>query len=138
MTISVLVDTNVLINQIKHPIDLETQLRVIISPAFELVMIPPILRELEVLYNNAKSIPKKKTYSLALDLAKKFKLISYTTTEEQTTDEAIVTFAKSQNAVILTNDNQLRQLLRQQKTAVVYLRQKKRLELDGFITRNRK
>ncbi|MHA2407481.1 MAG: type II toxin-antitoxin system VapC family toxin [Candidatus Ranarchaeia archaeon] len=134
--ILVLLDTNILINQIKYPIDLDAHLQRIISIKYEIITIPPIIKELKILIDNAKSIQQKKEFTLALDLAKKFKLINYSSTEDQTTDEAIIQFARSNEIVILTNDADLRKKLHTQKTPIIYLRQRKNLELDGVIKNN--
>jgi rRNA-processing protein FCF1 len=134
--ILVLFDTNILINQVKHPIDLESHLQRIISTSYEIITIPPVIAELKILINNAKSIQQKKMFALALDLAKKFKLISYSSTEDQTTDESIIEFAKSDEVVVLTNDADLRKKLRTQRTPTIFLRQRNNLELDGVIKNN--
>ncbi|MHA2059541.1 MAG: type II toxin-antitoxin system VapC family toxin [Candidatus Ranarchaeia archaeon] len=134
--ILVLLDTNILINQTKHPIDLNTHFQRLISIKYEIITITPILNELKTLIENAKSIIQKKGFILALDLAKKLKLVSYTSTKDQTTDEAIIEFARSQEIVVVTNDGDLRTKLHTQKTPVIYLRQRKKLELDGVIKNN--
>ena len=134
--ILVLLDTNILIIQVKHPIDLNTHLQRLISLQYEMITIPPIINELGLLIDNAKSIMQKKKFSFALDLAKKLKLVSYSTTTDQTTDEAIIQFAQSSEIVVLTNDAELRKKLHNQKTPVIYIRQRKNLELDGVIKNN--
>jgi uncharacterized protein len=128
----VIVDSNALFVPLNFGIDIFEELRRLLNAKFELVLISPVKRELEIL---AKK-PSPKTQheaAFALSLTKKLCYIKIIQKPNEQTDDTILRAAKQWNAAVFTNDKVLKRKLRDISLPVIYVRAKSHLEIDGLI-----
>ena len=125
-----LLDTNFLLIPFQFKVDLPGELKRLLDGEYEIMVPEGVLRELEQLRMNARGRDKRNAAS-ALSLAERFKIVSGER-DVDCVDDALLDLAK-EDAVICTNDRELRNRAREKGIPVIYLRQKKILELDGHI-----
>jgi rRNA-processing protein FCF1 len=131
--LKVILDSNALFVPLEFKIDIFEELKRLLNRNVEFVLLSPVKRELEMLA--AKDSPKIRREAIfALRLAGKCKYVPVENDERVTTDDAIVRVAKNWNSPVFTNDRQLRKKLRDISVAVIYVRQKSRLYIDGMIS----
>ena len=131
-TVKVILDSNALFVPLQFKIDVFNDLNRLLKRSFELILLSPVKRELEILAG--KGTPKmRKKASYALKLAEKCKYVEVETPASALTDDTIVKIAKEWKAAVFTNDRQLKKRLRDISVPVIYVRQKSRLEIDGMI-----
>ena len=105
-------------------IDLESELIRLLG-FFEIVVPSPIVDELKFLSKKGKG--KQKIISKpALELTKNYKIVK----TEGKGDEAVLLLAKKLNAMVLTNDKELRNRVKQLGLHNIFLRGKSKLEID--------
>ena len=131
--LKVIIDSNALFVPLQFKIDLVGELESLLNRRFELVILSPVKRELEVL--TEKGAPKaRKKAGYALKLAEKCKFVKVDDdSAEQEVDDVIIKIAAKWKVPVFTNDAELRRRLRDISVPVIYLRQKSRLEIDGLI-----
>ncbi|MFQ5837499.1 MAG: PIN domain-containing protein [Thermoplasmata archaeon] len=117
----VFLDTNALMMPFQFSIDLEGELTRLLGE-YEVVIPSSALKELARL---SRSDRKAKA---ALKLAARYRTMEV----EGTGDDAILTAALEEEAVVLTNDRRLRRRLREAGRPVIFLREKRRLEAEGI------
>jgi rRNA-processing protein FCF1 len=131
-TVKVILDSNALFVPLQFKIDVFNDLNRLLKRSFELILLSPVKRELEILAG--KGSPKmRKNASYALKLAEKCKYVEVEAPASALTDDIIVKIAKEWKAPVFTNDRQLKKRLRDISVPVIYVRQKSRLEIDGMI-----
>lgn len=113
----VILDTNVLIMQMEYRIDLEDQLTEILG-SYEILIPDAVLYELEHIQD--------KHSMAAANFAKRFRIID----SVKRGDDAILSLAINLNAVVVTNDRELRRRLKEKDLNVIYIRQRSYLVLD--------
>jgi rRNA-processing protein FCF1 len=131
-TLKVIMDSNALFVPLQFKIDVFNDLKRLLNRRFELILLSPVKRELEVLAEKGSPKISKNAY-YALKLAEKCKYVEVDAPASALTDDVIVKIAKEWKAVVFTNDRQLRERLRDISVPVIYVRQKSRLEIDGMI-----
>ena len=130
--LKVIVDSNALFIPLQFKIDIFNELTRVLNRNFDLVLLSPVKRELEMLAE--KSSPKtRKNAVFALTLAEKCKYVKVPEKPKELTDDAIVRIAMQWKAPVFTNDKLLKKRLRDISLPVIYLREKSRLEIDGMI-----
>ena len=134
--ILVLIDTNILIHQVKNPIDIMGEIKRLVPQKFKVVCIPQILEEISILINHSKSNKEKNILQMVEKIAKSYELVDFHTEEKLETDDSIIEFGKKNNVIVLTNDSQLRGNLRKYKIPVIFIRKRRHLELEGIIEKN--
>lgn len=125
----VILDSSMLMIPLERKINLSFQLEKILFFAFKIVVPTVVIKELK------KHIDKKKTATrnkakLALKLAEQYETIDSNT--EIHTDDELINLAEKHNAIIATNDNELRDRLRKEGFMTIGVRGKKTLELFGI------
>jgi rRNA-processing protein FCF1 len=113
----VIIDTNALIMQVEYKIDFESELMSLLG-SFEILIPMTVLNEL-------KNI-KDKHAKPALKLAQKYRIIE----SIKRGDDAILNLALKLNAIVVTNDRELRKRLLEKGQKVVYVRQRSYLAMD--------
>lgn len=113
----VILDTNALLMQFEFKIDLEGELFRILG-AYEILIPSAVLNELKKI--------KDKHAMPALKLAEGYRVI----VSEKKGDESILSLAKEIDAVVVTNDRDLRKRLKENGLRAIYLRQKSYLAMD--------
>jgi len=132
-SLKVIVDSNALFAPLQFKVDVFSELGRLLNRRFELVLLSPVRRELEMLAG--KGSPKtRKMAGYALKLAEKCKYVELDgDAAEEAVDDVILRVAGEWKAPVFTNDAELRRKLRDISVPVIYLRQKSRLEIDGMI-----
>ena len=132
MTLKVILDSNFLFIPAKFQIDVFEELAKLLNQRFEPVLLSSIYQELKTMAE--KGAPsRRRQASLALKLAEKCKKIDVEKHLEETNDEVILRIATLWKSPVATNDRELRRKLRTLNIAVIYLRGKNRLELQGSL-----
>ncbi len=131
--LKVIMDSNAFFVPLQFKIDICSELQRVLNRNFELVLLSPVKRELETLIQ--KNSPKTRKKALyALDLAQKCTYVKVPEKLDEPIDDAIVRIVKAWNVPVFTNDKLLRKRLKDIRTAVIYVREKSRLEIDGLIS----
>ncbi|UCE74614.1 MAG: hypothetical protein JSV56_02635 [Methanomassiliicoccales archaeon] len=113
----VIIDTNALIMKIEYRIDFEEELAVLLG-GNEILIPSTVLDELKNIENkNAKA---------ALKFAERYRVIE----SVKRGDDAILSLALKLNAVVVTNDRELRNRLKEKELKVIYIRQRSYLAMD--------
>jgi rRNA-processing protein FCF1 len=131
-TVKVILDSNALFVPLQFKIDIFDGLEQLLERKFELIVISPVKRELEVLVKRGSPKMRKNAF-YALKLAEKCTYVEVGAPASALTDDVIVKVAGEWKAAVFTNDRQLKQRLRDISVPVIYVRQKSRLEIDGMI-----
>jgi hypothetical protein len=126
----VIVDTNFLFIPLEFKIDIFEALSTLISGQIEPVLLSTNYDELKRVAEKAP--PKlRKQAVLALRLSERCRVVEVERKEGETNDDVILRVAESWKSPVATNDRELRKKLRVRNLSVVFLRGKKRLELEG-------
>jgi rRNA-processing protein FCF1 len=120
----VILDSSSIMMLFEHSIDLEDELTRLLGKV-EIIVPKPIVDELIYLSENGKG-RKKRLAKPALELIKDYKVID----SEGKGDDSVLFLAKKLNAVVVTNDKELRNRIKAESLKTIYLRGKKRLVLD--------
>ncbi len=126
---SAVLDTNVLIYIFTQKVDLLDQLR---DYGFKKFMIPD--KVVEELKNLSVSLTgkEKRAAKMALNLIERCGDCEVVETNAVGTDSAILEVAKKFNAVVISNDKNLRKRAREENVETGYLRELKFVELEEF------
>ncbi len=131
--VKVILDSNALFVPLQFKIDIFTELSRVLNRNYELILLSPVKRELEIL--TERSSPQtRKNATFALSLAEKCTYVKVPESPKELTDDAIARIAKQWNVPVFTNDKLLKRKLRDISVPVIYVRAKSRLEIDGLIT----
>ena len=118
-----ILDTSALLSFFEFSVGWETELCRILG-SYSIVVPTAVVSELQMLQQRKKT---QKKASAALHLISKYKTID---DEAVTADDACVNIAGKTRGIVMTNDNALRERLRNRGYPVLFLRGKKRLVLD--------
>ncbi|MDO5824968.1 MAG: PIN domain-containing protein [Methanosphaera sp.] len=119
---------------IQLDVDVVTQLKSLLPSYYELVVPSLVIDELDRLKNNAKGKDKlAATVALSIAKSEAFSQVSIAKTEH--VDNLLLKYCSSDD-VLCTNDRNLRKKARELGITVVYLRQRRYLEVDGYIKHN--
>ncbi len=116
----VVVDTSILLAAIEMNIDIKSELERIIGRKFKLIVPESVFRELKL---------KKRGVGLKLLNAFEYEVIP----SNKNADDAVLEIAINKKCIAATVDLKLRERLRKYGIPVVYIRSKKKLDVDGFI-----
>jgi rRNA-processing protein FCF1 len=131
-SIKIILDSNALFVPLQFKIDIFEDLRRLLNANFELILLSPVLREMERLANEG-SPRMRKNASYGLKLAQKCRIIDFDVDYAPSVDEAIIKFTRRRKWPVFTNDRRLRKRLRDINVPVIYVRQKSRLEINGAV-----
>ena len=113
----IIIDTNALVMQMEYRIDFEGELMALLGN-FEIIIPTTVIHEL-------KNIKAKHTKA-ALKIAQRYRTVE----SVKSGDEAIISLALKLNAIVLTNDRELRRRLIDLGQKVIYIRQRSYLAMD--------
>ncbi|RLF17687.1 MAG: hypothetical protein DRJ66_00175 [Thermoprotei archaeon] len=104
----------------------------IMEGKYELVVPSFCIKELEDIMK--RGFIKRKKAQLALELVKKHaRIINVPLMENERVDDALVRIAKEMRAIVATGDREIRKKLRKEGIPVVFVRARKKLELEGEL-----
>ena len=99
---------------------------------FEPVLLSSTQKELQGLAEST-SPKQRKQAQLALRLAEKCRVVAAEKGSKETYDDVIVRVSAEWKSAVATNDRGLRKRLRKVGLPVIFLRQKRRLEMEGAV-----
>ncbi|KUJ98470.1 MAG: uncharacterized protein PWP49_1456 [Thermococcaceae archaeon] len=130
----VIPDTNFLLVPGQFGVDIVSELHRVLDVKFEVLIPNVVLDELNVIERKVKG-KDLMAVRMAKKLAEKFNIVEIGRFGEKPIDQQILEFAlKTPNVIVCTNDKALKRKLRENGIPVVYLRQKKILELEGMLS----
>ena len=129
--LSVILDSNFLFIPSQFRLDIFEALSSLLNQRFNPILLSPTLKELRRLAKTGS--PKKRKQALfALTLAEKYCTVVQVEKDlRETHDDVLVRVASEWKCPIATNDRDLRKRLRRRGIPVIFLRQRRRLELEG-------
>ncbi|MEM3745166.1 MAG: 30S processome protein Utp24 [Candidatus Bathyarchaeia archaeon] len=127
----VILDANFLLLPIQFKIDIFSEIEGLIGH-FEPIVLSTTVEELRRLA--AKGSEKTRRQALlAMEIAKKCKIIQVDVKPEEKCDDVLMRFAKEKNCIVATNDRILRRKLRESGITTIFLRQGSYLQVNGYI-----
>jgi len=132
LPVKVILDANFFFVPAKFKIDIFEALQTLLNQRYEPILLSTTHQELQTMAK--KGAPaRRKQASLALQLAKKCRLVQVDKEIEETNDDIILRIAAEWKTPVATNDRELRRRLRAHDISVIFLRGKSRLELEGAL-----
>jgi rRNA-processing protein FCF1 len=129
--LNIILDANFFFIPSQFRVDIFEELANLLKQRFEAVLLSSTKTELEGL---AKSNPQiGKQAMLGLKLAEKCKFVCVDKTPTETFDDVIVRVASEWKWPVATNDKELKKRLRKNGVATIFLRQKRRLAMEGTV-----
>ncbi|USG99243.1 nucleotide-binding protein [Thermococcus argininiproducens] len=126
-------DTNFLLVPGQFGVDIVGELQRILDVNFEIAIPNVVLNELDLIERKVKGRDLI-AVRMAKKLAEKFITLEIGRFGEKPIDQQILEFALNMpNVIVCTNDKALKKKLRENGIPVIYLRQKKILELEGMV-----
>ncbi len=130
--VKVIFDSNFFFIPSQFQLDIFEELTDLLNQRFDPILLSPTKKELQRLAK--ESSPKtRKQASLALKLAEKCRVVHVEKGLKETHDDVIVRVAEEWKGPVATNDRELRKRLRNLGVPVIFLRQRRRLELEGAV-----
>ena len=131
-TLKVVLDANFFFVPSQFNLDIFEELSNLLNQHFEPILLSSTLQELEGLAQS--SSPKIGKQALfALRFAEKCRFVSVEKSLSESYDDVIVRVAAEWKVPVGTNDRELRRRLRECGVPVIFLRQKRRLALEGAV-----
>ena len=122
---TVILDSSAILMLFEFAIDLEKELTRLLGN-YHIVVPTPIVRELEFLSENGKGKKKAKAKA-SVKLIKKYDAIDV---EGRNGDDSVLELAKKINGIVVTNDRELRNRVKEMSLSVIFLRAKKKLVME--------
>jgi rRNA-processing protein FCF1 len=121
---TVILDSSAILMFFEFSIDWEKELGRLLG-GYHLVVPTAVVQELQILATRDRG--QKKAATAALKLIAKYDTIAQ---EADTADEALMKIAEKTQGIVVTNDIELRDRLKNRGLPVIFLRGKKKLVLD--------
>lgn len=128
----VILDSNFLFVPSKFQIDIFEGLINLLNQRFEPILLSSTYKELKTMAEKGSPSLRRKA-AMALKLAEKCSIVNLERGMEETQDDVILRMASKWKCPVATNDRELRKRLREKGVAVIFLRGKGRLELEGAL-----
>ena len=133
MPVIVVLDTNILTVPAQFSVDIFAESERVVERRIEFVVLKSVIEELERKLEGAVRTEKFK-FRIALDFVERCTIIGLDElTSAKPVDDQVLEYAQSVNGVVATNDKELREKSLKQGVPVLFMRGKKRLELQGTI-----
>ncbi len=119
-------------------INIISELDRLVKREYELIALSGVITELQGLlskYEKEGRVRLRKKVEFALEFLKtaQIKIFKEELLSSEPIDEYIIRVARKKEFIVATNDQELRRKLRDEHIAVVFVRQKSYLAVDGFI-----
>ena len=124
----ILCDTNFLLIPLRFGVDVFVEAEEALNDLTRFYVSSRVIDEIKILRKDAKPSFEKQLL-FALKMAEQCTLIK--DTSETQVDDSLIQLAKRENMVLGTTDSELRKKARIEGVKVIYLRQKRYLNLDG-------
>jgi len=122
----VVLDTSAILMLFEFSINIDDEISRLIGK--HKIIIPNfVVEELKTLLNKGKG-KQKRLAKASIQLINKYEISEFNS--KKNTDDAIVEYSKQIKCFVVTNDKELRKKLKNQNTNVIFLRNKKKLEIE--------
>lgn len=132
LVVKVILDSNFLFVPSQFQLDIFEELAKLLGQRFDPIILSPTYKELVKIAEDGSPKTRQQA-SLALTLAEKCGIVPVEKDFRETNDDVIVRVAAEWKCAVATNDRALRRKLRNKNVAVIYVRQKSRLEIEGNV-----
>ena len=130
--LKVILDANFFFIPLQFNLDVFEELEKLLNKRYIPVLLSSTKKELQGLAEST-SIKTKKQALTAINLIEKCCFVPVEKSASETYDDVIVRVATESKIPVATNDRNLRKRLRQSGVAVIFMRQKQRLVLEGSV-----
>ena len=130
--VKVILDANFFFIPIQFNLDIFEELTKLLNKRYKPIVLSSTKKELQGLAESTSTKTKKQALT-AINFIEKCCFVNVEKSVTETYDDVIVRVATKSNIPVATNDRDLRKRLRQAGVAVIYMRQKQRLVLDGSV-----
>jgi rRNA-processing protein FCF1 len=128
----VILDSNFLFVPLRFGVDIFSEVERLLGPSVVCLVPAAVLAELEVLRDGA-SPSLLREIDFALELAGRCRVLEGDRLAGESVDDLILRLAVGGGFLVATNDGELRGRLRGVGVAVVFLRQRAYLEVEGYV-----
>ena len=125
-------DANFFFIPAQFTVDIFEELADLLKQRFEPVLLSSTLAELQGLCDSSSLKTHRQALS-ALEFSKKCRFVEVERRPSETFDDVVLRVASEWNCSVATNDKEMRKRLRAAGVAVIFLRQRRRLALDGSV-----
>jgi rRNA-processing protein FCF1 len=133
LPVIVVLDTNILTVPAQFSVDIFAESERVVERRIEFVVLKSVIQELERKLEDAVRTEKFK-FRIALDFVKRCTIIGLDELSSlEPVDEQILEYALSVDGIVATNDKELRKKSLERGVPVLFMRGKKRLELQGTV-----
>ncbi|MGY5871785.1 MAG: nucleotide-binding protein [Candidatus Thorarchaeota archaeon] len=133
MPIIVVLDTNILTVPAQFSVDIFAESERVVERRIEFVVLKSVIQELERKLEVAVRTEKFK-FRIALDFVERCTVVNLDeVSSAKPVDDQVLEYAQSVNGVVATNDKELREKSLERGIPVLFMRGKKRLELQGTV-----
>lgn len=122
----VILDTNFLMLPEVFHIDIFDELKMLLEGKLEICLPDTVFKELQTI-SQGRDLRSRKSALVGLSIVNDLKT---TPTKEKNADESILSLV-DKNTVVCTNDRELQKKVKEKGGRIIFLRQKKTLELEG-------
>ncbi len=130
-TLKIILDANFFFIPAQFRLDIFEELANLLNKRFEAVLLSSTKKELEGL---VQSNPKIQNQALlALQFAEKCSFVTVDKMVDETYDDVVVRVAADWKCPVATNDKEMKKRLRKKGVTTIFLRQKRRLAVDGTV-----
>lgn len=133
LPIIVVLDTNILTVPAQFSVDIFAETERVLERNIEFVVLESVVRELEKNLETAVRTERFK-FRIALDFVERCNVVDLDEiSRNKPVDDQVLEYAYSASGVVATNDKELKERALARGIPVLFLRGKKRLELQGTI-----
>ena len=129
--LKVILDANFLFVPSQFGLDVYEELSKLLNRRYEPILLSSTKKELEGLAQSSNKIGKQAM--LGLKVSERCSFVEAEKTPDETYDDVIVRVASEWGVPVGTNDKELHKRLRKVGVPVIFLRQKRRFEMDGAV-----
>jgi rRNA-processing protein FCF1 len=126
----VILDANFLLVPFQFKVDIFSEIEALVG-GFEPIVLSTTIEELKKL-STVKSEKTRRNSLAALELVKKCRIVDVELRPNESYDDIILRVANEGKYIVATNDSKLRKRLRDKGITTIFLRQKSRLEMNGY------
>lgn len=130
--VKIILDANFFFLPLQFNLNIFEELANMLNQRFEPVLLSSTLKELQGLAESSSPQTQKRAL-LALRMAEKCSFVPVEKFSGESYDDVIVRVSTDWKVPVGTNDKELKKRLRQKGIAVIFLRQKHRLVIEGTV-----
>ena len=131
MAVKVILDSNFLFVPLQFQIDIFEEIKELVNGKVDFIVLSTTIEELRKIFNKGGKLSRQASF--ALKLVEKCKVLNVKRLDRESNDDVIVRIARKFKCAVATNDRTLKRTLRNMGIAVIYVREKSRLEMEGTI-----